>query len=230
MTFLSKLRAKLTYANVMSTLAVCLTLGGGAAVAATTLGRGSVESKNIAKGAVKTRQLGADAATGNKVDEESLGTVPSAVTASTADTATSASRAGDAETVGGKSASRLSTASGFVQDANDVTLGGTDQPIASTTITTPGPSRLLATATVGVQGTAGERAECHLEIDGEPSPQYEVTLEGTGIPDERLSIQYARNNMLAGAHAVVAQCQDVSGSGTVAKDDATISVIAVPVP
>jgi hypothetical protein len=47
------IRARLTYANVMATLAVFIALGGGAYA----LSRGEVKSKHIATGAVKARQL-----------------------------------------------------------------------------------------------------------------------------------------------------------------------------
>jgi hypothetical protein len=51
------LRGKLTYANVMATLGVFLALGGGAALAAGSLGRNAVKSKNIAPKAVKSKNI-----------------------------------------------------------------------------------------------------------------------------------------------------------------------------
>src|SRR5262245_66197736 len=47
------IRARLSYANVMATIAVFIALGGGAYA----LTRGEVKSKHIATGAVKARQL-----------------------------------------------------------------------------------------------------------------------------------------------------------------------------
>ena len=47
-----RLRGKLTYANVISTLCLFLLLGGGAAFAATKLGKNSVGTKQIKNGAV----------------------------------------------------------------------------------------------------------------------------------------------------------------------------------
>jgi hypothetical protein len=62
---MNRLRAKLTYANVVSTLCLFLLLGGGAAFAATQLPKDSVGTKQIKGGAVtpaklsKAAQLGA---------------------------------------------------------------------------------------------------------------------------------------------------------------------------
>lgn len=68
------LRDRLTYANVMSTLAVFLLLAGGGAYAAGKLKRNAVKSRHIAPNAVK----GVDA------DEATFDRVPSAQTAGTA--------------------------------------------------------------------------------------------------------------------------------------------------
>ena len=73
-------RPRLTYGNVVATLALFIALGG-ASYAAVKLEKNSVSSKQIKNGGVKTKDLGTDAATGAKVDESSLGTVPFATNA-----------------------------------------------------------------------------------------------------------------------------------------------------
>ncbi len=103
---LRKLKQHLTYANVMASLAVFAVLGGGMAVAAG-LKKNSVKSKQIAANAVKvseiadgsvtTPKLADNAATGAKVDESSLGTVPTAASAETAGSATTAQTADSAQ-------------------------------------------------------------------------------------------------------------------------------------
>jgi hypothetical protein len=50
------IRDRLTYANVVATLALFVALGG-ASYAAVTLGKGQVKSKNIARGAVKSKHV-----------------------------------------------------------------------------------------------------------------------------------------------------------------------------
>ena len=87
-----QIRKRLTYANVMSTIAVFLLLGGATAIAAGGLGKNTVGSKQLKKNAVTAAKIkknavtGAkvkkDTITGAKVNEASLGTVPSASIAS----------------------------------------------------------------------------------------------------------------------------------------------------
>jgi hypothetical protein len=84
----AKLREKLTYANVVSTLCLFLLLGGGAAYARSHLAKNSVGSRQIKKNAVtkvkikknavSTPKIVNNAVTGAKVNESTLGTVPSA--------------------------------------------------------------------------------------------------------------------------------------------------------
>jgi hypothetical protein len=122
----SQIRKRLTYANVMSSIAVFLVLGGATAFAASSLGKNTVGSKQlkknavtaakiknasittskikggavtgaqIANGAVTGAQIANGAVTGAKVNLGSLGKVPSAVTADSAATATNATNATNA--------------------------------------------------------------------------------------------------------------------------------------
>ncbi len=101
---MKQIRKRLTYANVMSSIAVFLVLGGATALAAG-LAKNSVGSKQIKKNAVTTAKIKNNAVTtgkikngavtGAKVNLGSLGTVPSANHAGSADSA------GNADTVGG---------------------------------------------------------------------------------------------------------------------------------
>jgi hypothetical protein len=86
-----KMRAKLTYSNVVSTLCLFLLLGGGAAYAVSHLGKNSVGTKQLKKNAVTTAKIRKQAVTGAKVKNRTLtgkqinaatlGTVPSATLA-----------------------------------------------------------------------------------------------------------------------------------------------------
>src|SRR6201995_3792368 len=101
-----RIRSRITYANVMSTIAVFLCLGGATAVAAGTLGKNSVGPRQLKSKSVTTGKLANNAVNGTKVANGSLtgqdinvnalGTVPSAITASSA---------GNSNTVGGHAAS-----------------------------------------------------------------------------------------------------------------------------
>src|SRR3954454_7840978 len=93
---LRQLSKRLTYANVMSSIAVFLVLGGATALAAglaknsvgtKQLKKNAVTSAKIKKNAITTPKIKGDAVTGAKVNEGTLGTVPSANTANSATTA-----------------------------------------------------------------------------------------------------------------------------------------------
>lgn len=93
---MGRLVEKLSYANVVATLALVLAVGGGAAAIAFSLPKNSVHSKQIAKEAVKTSDIAKDAVTGDKVKESTLGKVPSAAFADAAGSAASAKDAAHA--------------------------------------------------------------------------------------------------------------------------------------
>jgi hypothetical protein len=103
---LKQIRKRLTYANVMSSIAVFLILGGATAFAAKKIGanqlkansvktgkivkeavttgkikKGAVDNSKLADGAVTTSKIANDAVTGEKANESTFGTVPSANTA-----------------------------------------------------------------------------------------------------------------------------------------------------
>jgi hypothetical protein len=62
-----QIRKRLTYANVMSTIAVFLVLGGATAFAASELGKNTVGSKQIKSNAVTTGKIKKEAVTGGKI-------------------------------------------------------------------------------------------------------------------------------------------------------------------
>jgi hypothetical protein len=83
-----RLRRKLTYSNVVSTLCLFLLVGGGTALAANELGKNSVGTPQIRDGAVTAAKLHHDSVNGSKVDLSTLGTVPKAAKAAHATDAT----------------------------------------------------------------------------------------------------------------------------------------------
>jgi hypothetical protein len=119
---LKQARKRLTYANVMSSIAVFLVLGGATAIAANQLAKNSVGSKQLKRNAVTTAKLKKNAVTAAKIKKDAvdgskvkdgsltgsdinlgtLGTVPSAKTATTATTANSANTASSANSLNGQ--------------------------------------------------------------------------------------------------------------------------------
>lgn len=80
---MKQIRNRLTYANVMSSLAVFLVLGGATAFAASKIGANQLKANSVLTGKIKkeavtTAKIKKNAVTGAKVKEGSLGTVPSA--------------------------------------------------------------------------------------------------------------------------------------------------------
>jgi hypothetical protein len=116
------LRGSLTYANVVSTLCLFLLLGGGAAFAASHLGKNSVGAKQlkknavttpkIRKNAVTTAKIGKEAVTGAKIKLSSLGTVPAATNATNAAHANAADAATNAGNLAAPEAIHVVGASG----------------------------------------------------------------------------------------------------------------------
>jgi hypothetical protein len=90
---MKKLRARLTYANVMATIAVFIALGG-ASYAATQLPKNSVGTKQLRNNAVTGAKIKKGAVTGAKIKLSTLGTVPSATNATNATNAANASQLG----------------------------------------------------------------------------------------------------------------------------------------
>ncbi|HWA52542.1 MAG TPA: hypothetical protein VG816_00060 [Solirubrobacterales bacterium] len=104
---MKQIRKRITYANVMSSIAVFLVLGGASAYAAKKIGSNEIKGNSITTGKIKKNAITASkikknsittakikngAVTGAKVNVGTLGTVPNATHATTADTATNFSR------------------------------------------------------------------------------------------------------------------------------------------
>ena len=69
---MKSVRNRLTYANVMSTLAVFLVVAGGSAMAATQLGKNTVGTKQLKKEAVTTAKVKPGAITESRIGNGSI--------------------------------------------------------------------------------------------------------------------------------------------------------------
>jgi hypothetical protein len=118
------IRSRLTYANVVSTLALFLVVAGGTAFAADRLAKNSVGTAQIKNKAITTAKIKNGAVTGAKINLSTLGTVPSAGTATSAGTADSANTAESARTAAHADTAGSATSAGHADTANSATSAG----------------------------------------------------------------------------------------------------------
>ena len=126
---MKQLSKRLTYANVMSSIAVFLVLGGATAFAAKKIGSNEIKGNSITTGklkkeavttskikknAISTAKIQNDAVTGDKVKESTLGQVPSAANA------TNATNAGNATTVNGIFATKINYGANSVSGSQEI--------------------------------------------------------------------------------------------------------------
>lgn len=189
-------RPKLSYANIVATLALFIALGGGA-YAASQLPKNSVGSKQLKNNSVTGAKVRDGSITGQDVDAGTIGVVPSSAHAITADDATrattadsassanhamSASKAADSAKLGGHSPNEFMTPLlGYVKNVEEATnaqtswgsITGLSEASPSTTdvdMVTPYYSTLFASGfTVSSEHPigGGGHVGIHLAVNGE---------------------------------------------------------------
>jgi hypothetical protein len=165
-----QIRTRLTYANVMSSIAVFLILGGATAVAAKKIGTNEIKGNSITTGKIKkeavtTSKIKKNAVTGAKIQLGTLGKVPSATNA---DHATSADTA---TTVGGSRIVTFNTPS-----------GGTLFSLNGLTISC-NPATGVATATTSAAGTINAVSIDTITSDDTDNRVFNVSLPAGGSTD-----------------------------------------------
>lgn len=165
MSSIDRVRRRLTYANVTSTLALFLVVAGGTALAADHLAKNSVGTAQIKNRAVTTAKIKNGAVTGAKIKLATLGTVPSAATATSAGTAAtagaakSAAVADSAKTAGHATSADTAgtaTSAGHADSASNAAHADTAQTAA--TATTAGHADSAATATTAGHADSADTA------------------------------------------------------------------------
>jgi hypothetical protein len=206
---------RLSYANVMSSLAVFLVLGGATAFAAG-LAKNSVGPKQLKKNAVTTAKIKNNAVTtskikdgavtGAKVNAGSLGTVPKAT------------HADNANTVGGLSPDKFSAAgSGFDEggcDPNSTTF----KVCTSVTLNLPHSGPVVLVGAGGQQSFAGiGQGVCEFSVDGVLSDVPKVRPGESASENTQSSAQngFALTSVTAtlgaGSHTFDVQCNETGG-------------------
>ena len=173
------MRGRMSYANVVSTLALVLAIGTGGAWAATT-----INGKLIKKNTVTGNKLKKNTLTGREVDESKLGKVPAA---SAADTSAFATLAATANQLGGIGPEGF-VKGGGTQTAGRFTAPAGDNPNVVKTFSTPlGEFRLgCGNAAVDVRyfnTTPGDADVFRAIVGGTDDTLYNVEPSGgaTGL-------------------------------------------------
>jgi hypothetical protein len=163
---LKQLRNRLTYANVMSSIAVFLILGGATAIAADQLAKNSVGKKQLKANAVTSAKIKKNAVTAAKIRDGAVGTTKigdgAVSSAKIGDGAVSAAKIGAGAVTGAK-----------VQDGTltgaDINLGtlGTVPSSATTDVvkTSQGKVALGAEATVLAYGPLAVVVRCEVPVE-----------------------------------------------------------------
>jgi len=194
------MKKRLTYANVMSSIAVFLVLGGATAIAAGQLGKNSVGSKQLKKNAVTAAKIKNGAVTGAKVKAGSL---------------TASNFAAGQLPAGPKG----DTGPSFGAFGN----GGCDQleesfeACASTgTVNLPSAGNVLLIASAewdnDGDATPPNVGDCRLSVDGNPLPREIAFGEDTATHDigesGSISMNWITNPLSAGSHSFAFECSE----------------------
>jgi hypothetical protein len=95
------IKGRLTYANIVATLALFIAVGGASAFAAAHLAKNSVGTKQIKNQAVTAAKIKNGTLTGAQINVSTLGIVPSAAKAETASSSLTAATAQNSNNLGG---------------------------------------------------------------------------------------------------------------------------------
>jgi hypothetical protein len=157
-----QIRKRLTYANVMSSIAVFLVLGGATAIAAG-LAKNSVGTKQLKKNAVTTKKLKNNAVTTPKIKDGSV---------------TASKLAAGAATIGAGSVTSEKLANGSVTSDKLANGSVTNEKLGNGSVT----GSKIAAGTVGrgnlSEGQLLPRAFALVESDGTVNPKFTI-----GIPN-----------------------------------------------
>lgn len=237
-------------ALVFAVSGVAVALPGKNSVATKDIKKNAVTAAKIKDGAVTTSKLGNDAVTGAKVNEATLGKVPSAGTADTAVKATTAETAVKAtEATKAAEATKATSATNSAElegrtltQVRPVAVGaketnseglqvGTFESVFGVNITVPtGGADVLLTATVQLDNNDGSPASgsCRLRFDGTVTGNT-VTVTLPSGNDTSVALSGFANNAGAGLSQALVECSGSNGENDVQFVHGDLMVQAIPV-
>lgn len=214
---MKQIRKRLTYANVMSSIAVFLVLGGATALAAG-LAKNSVGPKQLKKSAVTTAKIKNGAVTGAKVKNGSLkasnfaaGQLPAGPKGDKGDTGP--------------------TFGTFAEGGCGELDGGFEICPSTGPVNLPTSGRVLLIASVewdnDNDGLDPNSGECQLSVDGnalEPEVHFGENIEVHTIGESgNFSINHMTSALPAGSHTFALECAE--NDGAVFIDESMLSVV-----
>jgi hypothetical protein len=215
-----QIRKRLTYANVMSSIAVFMVLGG-AAFAATQLPKNSVGSKQLKKNAVTAAKIKKDAVNGAKVKNGSL---------KASDFAAGQLPAGPKGEKGDKGAVGPTFGAFGEGGCGDLSGISFEECVSTGSVNLPATGRVLLVASSewdnSNDGASLNSGECQFTVDGKgvgPEINFGEQAQVHTIGESgTISLNYM-TGALSGTHAFGVQCFENDGS--VAVSDTTISAV-----
>ncbi len=213
------LRGRLTYANVMATVAVFVALGG-SSYAALSLPKKSVGTKQLKRNAITSSKVRNGAITGADVNESSFGQVPSAATAANATNATNAGHATNADkATNAGSATTAGTANAAFSTYHDDSspLPDNSAPLATLNIPTPGNYVVNAKFVAhNVHTAAGTNpfSACDLVPDVDVGVMFDVDNDPVD-DDEVIALQGVKKFTTSGQ--ITLKCTDYGWGNVVAQ-------------
>jgi hypothetical protein len=177
---MSKLRGRLSFANVMSVIAVFIALGG-SGYAAFKLPKNSVGTKQLKKNAVTGVKVKAGSLTGGDIDARSLtGSDIKVSTLGTVPTATRATTAGHADSAGDATTLQGSGPGAFVHGDGAMIVGRRDLGTAAAPVTLV---NIPGVASLTTDCSAGPEAELDLKNTSGGAVDFSFYWEGVAAPE-----------------------------------------------
>jgi hypothetical protein len=228
---LAALRGRLTYANVMATVAVFVALGG-SSYAALSLPKKSVGTKQLKRNAVTSSKVRNGAITGADVNESSFGQVPSAATAANATNATNAGHATNADqatnaghatnadkatNAGSATTAGIANAAFSTYHDDSIPLPDSSAPLATLNIPTPGNYVVNAKFVAhNVHTAAGTNpfSACDLVPDVDVGAVFDVDNDPVD-DDEVIALQGVKKFTTSGQ--ITLKCTDYGWGNVVAQ-------------
>lgn len=199
------------------------------AVTAAKIKNGAVTEPKLGDGAVGTSKIGNDAVTGAKVNEGTLGKVPSATTA---DTAAKATTADNAIKFDGRTLAQVRPVLVGVKDDDLQGLDDTAfETVAGVNITIPtGGADVLVTATVELDNNGAGQAggACRLRYNGSLTGNAVNVTMSSGF-NVSVALSAFANNSGAGTRQALVECQGSIADDQVQFVHGDLAVQAIPV-